>query len=53
MIMQVHDELVFDVVPEEMPRLQELVTSLMENAYNGHVRLDVASGVGENWLQAH
>ncbi len=53
MIMQVHDELVFDVVPEELPRLQELVTSLMENAYNGHVRLDVASGVGENWLQAH
>lgn len=53
MIMQVHDELVFDVVPDELPRLQELVTSLMENAYNGHVRLDVASGVGDNWLQAH
>lgn len=53
MIMQVHDELVFDVVPDELARLQELVVRLMEGAYDGQVRLEVASGVGENWLEAH
>lgn len=53
MIMQVHDELVFNVIPEEMTELQELVTRQMENAYTGRVCLEVASGVGCNWLEAH
>lgn len=53
MIMQVHDELIFNVVPEELPELQELVTRLMEHAYSGKVSLEVASGVGANWLEAH
>ena len=54
MIMQVHDELIFNVVPEELPRLQALVTELMENACNaGPVPLEVSSGVGDNWLEAH
>ena len=52
--MQVHDELIFNVVPEELPRLQALVTELMENACNaGPVPLEVSSGVGDNWLEAH
>ena len=53
MIMQVHDELIFSVIPEELPVLQELVTRLMEHAYSGKVALEVASGVGDNWLEAH
>lgn len=53
MIMQVHDELIFNVVPDELPVLQELVTRNMEGAYAGNVRLEVSSGVGLNWLEAH
>ena len=53
MIMQVHDELVFDVVPDELATLQQLVVSTMEHAYSGRVNLEVSAGVGVNWLEAH
>lgn len=53
MIMQVHDELNFDVVPEELPRVQEIVEKEMEGAYSGRVRLTASSGVASNWLDAH
>ncbi|MDE5874423.1 MAG: DNA polymerase I, partial [Muribaculaceae bacterium] len=53
MIMQVHDELNFDVVPEELPEMQEIVTTGMETAYSGRVKLTASSGVAENWLDAH
>ena len=53
MIMQVHDELVFNVLPDELPRLQTLVVSLMESAYSGRVRLSVSAGAAPNWLAAH
>lgn len=53
MIMQVHDELNFDVVPEELPELQKIVTEGMEGAYSGRVRLTASSGVASNWLDAH
>ena len=53
MIMQVHDELNFDVIPEELPQVQEIVTRCMENAYKGDVRLTASSGVASNWLDAH
>lgn len=53
MVMQVHDELVFNVVPEELPQLQELVSRLMSGAFSGTVPLEVSSGVGANWLEAH
>lgn len=53
MIMQVHDELNFDVLPEELPELQDIVTRRMEGAYNGRVRLTASSGVAGNWLEAH
>lgn len=53
MIMQVHDELNFDVVPEELPKLQELVMREMEGAYNGRVTLIASSGAAGNWLDAH
>lgn len=53
MIMQVHDELNFDVVPEELPAMQEMVERLMEGAYKGKVTLTASCGVAENWLDAH
>ena len=53
MIMQVHDELVFNVVPDEQAELESLVVRLMESAYSGRVPLEVGVGVGANWLEAH
>ena len=53
MIMQVHDELIFNVYPEELEDLKEIVLSRMKNAYSGIVPLEVAAGVGKNWLEAH
>lgn len=53
MIMQVHDELVFNVKPEELPRLQEIIVRDMEGAFSSRVPLTVASGTGTNWLEAH
>ena len=53
MILQVHDELIFNVVPDELVEMQSLVTEKMEGAYCGHVKLEVSSGVGQNWLEAH
>ena len=53
MIMQVHDELVFNVKPDELQQLQQIVVEAMTAAYVGRVNLDVACGVGHNWLEAH
>ena len=53
MIMQVHDELIFNVVPEELDEVKSLVERLMMQAYSGNVPLEVAAGVGANWLEAH
>ncbi len=53
MILQVHDELIFNVKPDELAQVQQLVTEGMEHAYKGRVALEVSSGVGANWLEAH
>ena len=53
MIMQVHDELNFDVVPAELSELQEIVERCMEGAFRGKVPLTASSGVAGNWLDAH
>ena len=53
MIMQVHDELIFNIIPEELPVVQDIVTADMMDAYRGKVPLVVSSGVGSNWLEAH
>lgn len=53
MIMQVHDELVFNVKPSELAELQTLVVERMERAWSGLVRLEVQAGVATNWLDAH
>ena len=53
MIMQVHDELIFNVVPDELEELSRIVTDGMTGAFSGAVPLEVAAGVGANWLEAH
>jgi DNA polymerase-1 len=53
MILQVHDELVFDVLKSEQEEVSALVKTAMENAIQLNVPLIAESGVGENWLVAH
>ncbi len=53
MLLQVHDELVFDVYQPELEKVKQLIKSEMENAYELKVPLDVEMGVGANWLEAH
>ncbi len=53
MILQVHDELVFDVLKTEVDQVQEIVQHEMENAVNIAVPLTVEYSTGENWLEAH
>ncbi len=53
MIMQVHDELIFNVVPEEIELIKELVVRRMESAFSAKVPLEVSVGTGKNWLEAH
>ena len=53
MLLQVHDELVFDIYKPELEELQTLIKSEMENAYKIAVPLDVEVGLGDNWLVAH
>lgn len=53
MIMQVHDELVFEVPVAELPILQGLVVDLMEHVADLSIPLIVDCGVGANWDEAH
>lgn len=53
MILQVHDELLFDVHKEEVEALKKLVVEEMENAMQLIVPIKAEVGVGENWLEAH
>tara|TARA_B100001250_G_scaffold138725_1_gene118770 strand:+ start:9016 stop:11781 length:2766 start_codon:yes stop_codon:yes gene_type:complete len=53
MLLQVHDELIFDMHKSEADDLKELVRNKMENAVSLSVPLVVDLGVGENWLEAH
>ncbi|MCL6295335.1 DNA polymerase I [Jejuia spongiicola] len=53
MLLQVHDELVFDVYKPELDTIKTLVKSEMENAYKLDVPLDVDLDIGDNWLEAH
>jgi DNA polymerase-1 len=53
MLLQVHDELVFDVHNSELEAMKTLIKSEMENAYSLAVPLDVEIGIGQNWLEAH
>ena len=52
MLLQVHDELVFDVHNSELDKIQIMIKSEMENAFKLEVPLEVEIGVGKNWLEA-
>ena len=53
LLLQVHDELVFEMHKEEEMELKSLVKNEMVNAVKFNVPLEVEIGVGENWLIAH
>lgn len=53
MILQVHDELNFSVLPEEKEKVQQIVITEMESAYKMKVPLRADYGWGQNWVEAH
>jgi DNA polymerase-1 len=53
MLLQVHDELIFDVYKPEIEQMKEMVETLMKNALSLKVPVEVGMGVGNNWLEAH
>ncbi len=53
MLLQVHDELVFDTHKDELETIKPIIKEEMENAFKMSVPLDVEVGLGENWLEAH
>ena len=53
MLLQVHDELVFDVHHSELEKIQPMIKHEMENAFKLEVPLEVEIGIGKNWLEAH
>ena len=53
MLLQVHDELVFDVYMPELERIKRLIKEEMESAHTLNVPLDVEIDTGANWLEAH
>jgi DNA polymerase-1 len=53
MILQIHDELVFDTMPDEVERLKAIVKEEMENVIELSIPLTVECNHGHNWLEAH
>jgi DNA polymerase-1 len=53
MLLQVHDELVFDALKSELPQLKALIKDAMENVFESSVPLLVDMGEGRTWLEAH
>ena len=53
MLLQVHDELVFDVHNSELEKIQPMIKQEMENAFTLEVPLIVDLGMGKDWLEAH
>ena len=53
MLLQVHDELVFDVHNDELEKIQPMIKHEMENAFIMAVPLEVELGLGKDWLAAH
>ena len=53
MVLQIHDELLFDALPEELPQLEALVKDVMEHVIALSVPLTVECSAGANWLEAH
>ena len=53
MVLQVHDELVFDAPKEEIEKVKPIIKAAMETAIKTKVPLVVDFGQGHNWLEAH
>lgn len=53
MILQVHDELIFDVYKPELEQIKPIIENCMRNALPLNVPVEVGMGVGKNWLEAH
>jgi DNA polymerase-1 len=53
MILQIHDELVFETTPDEVERLESIVREEMENVIELSIPLTVECNHGHNWLEAH
>ena len=53
MLLQVHDELVFDAHKDELEFIQSIIQQKMENAVQLSVPLEVDMGTGVSWLEAH
>ena len=53
MLLQIHDELVFDVFKPELNKVMEIVRYQMENAFKLDIPLSVDIDYGVNWLEAH
>lgn len=53
MIMQVHDELIFDAHKDEIDKLKEKVVDLMKNAMELDVPMEIGVGIADNWSEAH
>ena len=53
MVLQIHDELLFDVPKVEVDQVKEIAKREMEGAMDVGVPLEVSVGVGANWLEAH
>ena len=53
MLLQVHDELIFEIHESELEEVPKKIEELMESAFKMDVPLKVEAGIGENWLEAH
>ena len=53
MLVQVHDELVFEIHKDEMNEMKKIIQNEMENAYDIRIPLKVDMGTGLNWFEAH
>jgi DNA polymerase-1 len=53
MLLQVHDELVFEAKTDEMDELKKIITDKMKNAIKLKVPIEIEMGVGDTWFEAH
>ena len=53
MLLQVHDELLFELPPEEVPQAKAIIEEAMKNSLELTVPVEVETGTGQNWLEAH
>jgi DNA polymerase-1 len=53
MLVQVHDELIFEIHKSELKEMKEMIKNEMENAFDIKIPLKVDMGTGLNWFEAH